>query len=272
MELEAHGLIAGGSAVVGYDLISANIGHAPAGAQLAGYSTGSGSIPWTAAQWAAHPGTVRIDQDAAASDPTADVLDVERGAATLADCPGWAKRAVKDFTAAARPGQRWPAIYASASSITPVVNALIAGGVTSEVGLWVANWSFTKAEAFAEVLNAAGPFPIVAVQWASGAFYDTDVFSQRWLANVSASTATDAGVTWSRYVTDGTLSLAGVARQLTRNGAPGMNPAHILRATCVKNGGHWDAQTYAWLNTVLGDPPADPHTPIPAGAKLWVLQ
>ena len=80
MELAAHGLIAGGSAVVGYDLIGANIGHAPAGAQLAGYSTGSGGIPWTAAQWAAHPGTVRIDQDAAASDPTADVLDVEGGA------------------------------------------------------------------------------------------------------------------------------------------------------------------------------------------------
>ena len=269
MELAAHGLIAGGSAVVGYDLISANIGHAPAGAQLAGYSTGSGGIPWTAAQWAAHPGTVRIDQDAAASDPTADVLDVEGGAATFADCPGWVRRAQKDFASAARPGQRWPAIYASASNITPVVNALTAGGVTSGAGLWVADWSFTKAEAFAEVLNAAGPFPIVAVQWSSGQFYDTDVFSGRWLANVSA---TSTGPTWSWYVTDGILSLAGVARQLTRAGAPGMTPAHILRATCVKNGGHWDAQTYAWLNTVLGDPVVDPHMPIPAGAKLWVLQ
>ena len=80
------------------------------------------------------------------------------------------------------------------------------------------------------------------------------------------------GLTWSWWVTDGTLSLAGISRQLTRGGSPGMSCAHILRATCTKNGGHWDAVTFAWLNTVLGDPPADPHTPIPAGARLWVLQ
>src|SRR6516162_2517112 len=157
MELFPHGLIARGGATVGYDVIGANLQHAPAGAQLAGYSTGSGPVPWSAAQFTAHPGTVRIDQDPAASDPTADVLDVERGAATTGDCPGWAKRAMADYGAATRPGQRWPAVYASASEVTPVVNALIAGGVTTGVGLWVANWDLTKAQAFADVLNAAGP-------------------------------------------------------------------------------------------------------------------
>jgi hypothetical protein len=269
VELSAHGLIAAGSATVGYDVTGASLPHAPAGAQLAGYSTGSGGIPWTTAQFGAHPGAVRIDQDAGASDPTADVLDVERGAATFADCPGWVKRAQNDFRTAARPGQRWPAIYASASSITPVVNSLIAGGIDSGVGLWVANWSLSQAQAFADVVNAAGPFPIVAVQWSSGQFYDTDVFSQHWLKNVSTASP---GLTWSWWVTDGIVSLAGVARQLTAAGSPGMTPAHILRATCTKNGGHWDTQTYNWLNLVLGDPGAAPHTPIPAGARLWVLQ
>ena len=189
MELFPHGLIARGGATVGYDVIGANLQHAPAGAQLAGYSTGSGPVPWSAAQFTAHPGTVRIDQDPAASDPTADVLDVERGAATTGDCPGWAKRAMADYGAATRPGQRWPAVYASAAEITPLVNALIAGGVTSGVGLWVANWDLTKAQAFADVLNAAGPFPVVAVQWSSGTWFDTDVFSSAWLAHVSGASS-----------------------------------------------------------------------------------
>lgn len=78
--------------------------------------------------------------------------------------------------------------------------------------------------------------------------------------------------TWSWWTTDGNESLAAVSRRLTRAGAPGMSPAHILRATCAKNGGHWDTGTFDWLNSVLGDPGEPSHTPIPAGAKLWVLQ
>lgn len=78
--------------------------------------------------------------------------------------------------------------------------------------------------------------------------------------------------TWSWWATDGNQSLAAVSRQLTAAGAPGMSPMHILRATCMKNSGHWDAQMFSWGNFVLGDPPENPHTPIPAGSKLWVLQ
>lgn len=181
--MDPRALIAGGPAVVGNDAIHANIGHLPPG-QAAGYDTGTPGIRWTANDWITHPGAVRIDQDGG-SDPAADVLDVERGAATPPDCPDWARRAIRDFEAAARPGQRQPAIYASASSITPVVNALIAGGVSSGVGLWVANWSLSSAQAFADVLDAAGPFPIVAVQWRSLQFYDEDVFSGAWLSDVS---------------------------------------------------------------------------------------
>jgi hypothetical protein len=113
------------------------------------------------------------------------VLDVERGAATNADCPVWAKRAMADFAAAVRPGQREPAIYTSASNVTPVVNALIAGGVTKGVGLYVANWGIGEPAAMQEIANASGPFPIVAVQYMNGPLFDYDLFSGDWLGKVS---------------------------------------------------------------------------------------
>ena len=74
---------------------------------------------------------MRIDQDPAASDPTADVLDIEAGAATPASAPGWATRALASRASQARPGQRAPAVYMSQSRVTEVVNALIAGGISS---------------------------------------------------------------------------------------------------------------------------------------------
>jgi hypothetical protein len=173
------------SVAVVHDAIHANIGHLPPGV-AAGYTTGSADIRWTAADWAAHPGAVRICQDTG-SDVTADCLDVERGAATNGEAAPWFKAAEKAYLAADRPGQRSPAIYTSASNVTPLVNALTAGGVTHGAALWVANWNLSQAQAYADVVNAAGPFPIIGVQWSSGAFYDTNVFSGTWLARVSAA-------------------------------------------------------------------------------------
>jgi len=173
------------SVVIGHDAIGVNVSRLPPG-QAAGYTTGTSGIAWNSSGWAAHPGAVRICQDAAASDRTADVLDVERYAATNSVAAGWCKAAQKTFFAGARPGQRSPALYTSASNVTPLVNALIAGGVTHGCGLWVANWNLSQVQAYADVVNAAGPFPIIGVQWSSGPFYDTDVFSGTWLARVSA--------------------------------------------------------------------------------------
>lgn len=167
------------------DGIHDNISHLPPG-QVCGYTTGSPAIRWTNADFNAHPGAVRIDQDFG-SKPSSDVLDVERGAATPADAPAWAKQAMADFDSAARPGQRRPAIYMSASNVTTVVNALIAGGIKSGVGLFVANWSLTESQAIAEVVAAAGPFPIIGVQYSNGTYYDFDVFDGGWLADVSGS-------------------------------------------------------------------------------------
>lgn len=176
------------SAVVGYDAIRTEASSLPRGAQVyAGYSTGTGIVPWPDslfAQYATALGPcLRIDQDPSASDPTADYLDVENGAATFADCPGWVKRARADFGAVARRGQRTPAIYMSAGNVTAVVNSLLGGGVTSGAGLVVANWSITQASAVTDVLDASGPFPIVGVQFSDPGPYDVNIFSRNWLLN-----------------------------------------------------------------------------------------
>src|SRR5260370_13575976 len=97
------------------DATHENIGHLPHG-QAAGYVTGSPSVNWTPADWAAHPGAVRIAQSPLLTvdeAPDADVLHVEAFAATYADCAPRARNAQSPWAKAAPPGQRHPAIYAS---------------------------------------------------------------------------------------------------------------------------------------------------------------
>jgi hypothetical protein len=176
-----------------YDATHAGIASLPPG-QAAGYSTGSGIVPWTAADWAAHPGAVRIDQSPVntALDELCDVLDVERGAATTGDCPSWCEAAAANFAAGKRPGQRHPAIYMSLDSVTAVVNALIAAGITEGPGLWIANWNLTEAGARIVVQLAGGPFPVIGVQYGNRGSYDVSVFSVPWLQAVSGGGAPPA--------------------------------------------------------------------------------
>jgi hypothetical protein len=175
------------SIVPALDAIHANVGHLPSGIQVGGYVTGTPEIAWTDADWKAHPDAIRIDQSPTSSqwDATADVDDYERGAVTLDELPRRAQARIVAYNKVTRPGQRRPAIYASASNITQVVNALNNGGVHSGVGLWIANWNFTVAQAVAEVAAASGPFPIIGVQYANDTFYDHNVFSFDWLSAVS---------------------------------------------------------------------------------------
>jgi len=185
--------------VIGYDAIRVNAASLPKGAQAyAGYSTGSGVVPWPDSLFASYATALgpclRIDQDPAASDPTADYLDVERGAATVADCPGWARQAMADIRAVRRRGQRSPAIYASASAVTSVVNALLAGGIPSGVGLIIADWNLTEVTAIAGVLAAAGPFPVVGIQFADPGPYDVNIFSRAWLAGQAGGAPAPAPV------------------------------------------------------------------------------
>ena len=172
--------------VIGIDATHANIGQLPPGLQYAGYSTGSPDIRWTAEDWAAHPGALRICQDAGLTDDTADYGDVERGAGTNADAPGFYRRAVIAYRAGIRPGQRWPGFYTSFSNLTPLINSLIAGGVRSGPRLIVARWDLLATlDDVLAIARAGGPFPVVGWQVQSFTTFDLDLFSAAWLANVS---------------------------------------------------------------------------------------
>jgi peptidoglycan hydrolase-like protein with peptidoglycan-binding domain len=152
--------------------------------------TGSGGVAWTDADWVANPSAVRIDQSPVlnAIDETADVLDVESGAATPGEAAAWAKAARLNYLNNIRPGQRIPAIYVNQSNKTAVVNSLVAGGVTSGVGLWLADYNYTRAGAAAAIEAASGPFPIIGIQYSDqggGGLYDLDEFAALWLSTQS---------------------------------------------------------------------------------------
>lgn len=181
----------------GYDATSRNESVLPSNQMAAGYDTqaggGQGFIAWTATQWANHlkpyP-AVHIDQDPNASDPLADVLDVEAGAAQPGEILGWLARARTSFQKVTRPGQRWPAIYCSAANVPSIVMLLHSGGITN-VPFWVADYSVSAAEAGRLVSTATGPYPAVAYQYSDQAFggsADADMFSFNWITNVSKVT------------------------------------------------------------------------------------
>jgi len=207
--------------VLARDAIHINVSHLPPG-QACGYTTGTPDIRWVADDWKAHPHAVRICQDALASDHTADVLDVERGAASIARAPGWYRNALSAFEAGARPGQRHPAIYISASSVTALADEMVAMSVRSGPALFVANWSLTDAQAAAEVAAASGPFPIIGIQADNGPFYDTDVLSSSWLHGISVAPGTRGPY---RHVLGPGGSLAAMARNR------GTTVAHLLQVS-----------------------------------------
>lgn len=172
-----------------FDATHENIGHLPAGQHAAGYMTGSGGVPWTTADFAAHPGAVRIDQSPliTSTDETADVFDLEGGAVTLAEIARLVKDGQAAFRAVTRLGQRWPAVYCSRSNVHNVANALVAGGVTS-CPLAIADFNQGKAEAITEVSTASGPYPVVWRQYSDqggGGTFDLGIVSIPWLAAVN---------------------------------------------------------------------------------------
>lgn len=164
--------------VTGYDCMGSNVGQLPLhAAVVGGYSTGTGPVPWSEAQWAAYPDALRYDQDPSATDPSADVLDVERGAATFGDIGTWERRAWADFEGAVRPGQRQPAVYCSYANRS-VATAQMADPATGLVLAW---WGIPATTAAALVGSTVDGHPVVGVQYASLPAYDVDVYSQAWL-------------------------------------------------------------------------------------------
>ncbi len=226
------------------DATHRSIGHLPPG-QAAGYVTGSPSV-----------------NDEA---PDADVLDVEAFAATYADCAPWARNAQAAWAKAARPGQRHPAIYASANAVPAVVAALQHGGVTSGVSLWVANWNLTEPQAIADVLAAAGPFPLVGVQWRSLQFYDLSVMASSWLDAVSK---VPSGA--YRQVADGTLSLRQFEAERYRIADP--NDPAVIRGVILAANLTMEHGTLADRKALV-DYVISPGTTqaMPAGLVFWTL-
>lgn len=170
--------------VWGWDATHSNLGGVPGG-QGAGYTTGTPDIKWTPEDWASHPGAVRIDQDAADSDPSADVLDVETGAATPASVPDWTDRAYADYHSGVRPGQRFPAVYASLDNVPAVAAELAARPPVSKPVLIVAHWGITMDEAAKLIGTQISGLTVVGVQFANRGAFDSDVFDAAWLAAVS---------------------------------------------------------------------------------------
>lgn len=170
------------------DVTHNNIAHLPAGHLGMGYTTGTPDIQWTGPDWTAHPGAVRICQDTG-SDHTADIIDMERGAATIADVITWAPKAQASFHQVKRPGQRWPAAYLSLSDLTPLANALQAAGI-SDFPLVIARWDNNESADAADIMARTGPWPTVGFQYTNAGLYDLDVFATAWLATVSHTAVT----------------------------------------------------------------------------------
>lgn len=181
--------------VPGYDVTHSNLPSVPHdGVLRALYVTGSPQIQATPADLAANPGCLEIDQSPVdtALDEKADALDFENGAAGPNAVAPWAKAAMANFKNGARPGQRSPVIYMSRNNVHTVVNALIAGGVTSGIGLWIADWQFDAALAQFECANGdIGPFPIKGIQYSDqggGGAYDLNFFNEAWTKTRSGHT------------------------------------------------------------------------------------
>ena len=167
------------SHILVYDATHSNVSKLPAG-KAAGYTTGSSDIRWTSADWSAHPDAIRIDQDAGASDATADVLDVENRAATPPECPGWYRRALSNISTHARSGQRSPVIYCNQSTMPSVAAAFQNAGITSGPLIWLAKIT-SQANAEALIGTKTYGYPIIGVQFSyANPLYDVNVFDSAW--------------------------------------------------------------------------------------------
>lgn len=87
-----------------------------------GYANGAVSA-WKPADWARFGNLTRAVVDVNATDPAADILDVEKGDATITDAVGWVR------TKLAKPHDYLPIIYVDRSNLTPLFNAMVGAGL-----------------------------------------------------------------------------------------------------------------------------------------------
>lgn len=142
------------------DVTSGSLPHIPRNMErhrvkLAGYTTGTPDIRWTAEDWRTHSAAVvRIDQSAGTDPRSGNVKDIERGASTIAEAIQWAKNR--------RNLNLHSTFYISAGMLVECENAVQAAGLADWVTYWVADWSLSRERAIQELGGR-----IVAIQYAS---------------------------------------------------------------------------------------------------------
>lgn len=152
------------------------------GAQLfAGYANGAQS-QWPANGWGRFPSGSTVRIDVAGTDTSCDVLDVEKGDATVATAAKWSSDKRK-----AQPGAFVPIIFCDRETLTPLFNALNAAGlqVVRDFKLWISTLDGTKT-----VADMTG---VVAVQYkaatassGAGHYDESIVYDDAWKAAVGA--------------------------------------------------------------------------------------
>lgn len=135
-------------------------------AAVAGYA--DGIFEWTSAGWARFPPSVVPLSIVVFAGDQGDILDVEMGDASPADCPGWADR----FD---RPNRRRPTIYSNRSTI---------GAIRQAMGSRPFDWWAATLDGNQDVPGA------VAVQYAGsdltgGAFDESIIVDPGWIAPVA---------------------------------------------------------------------------------------
>jgi hypothetical protein len=172
-----------------YDITSANYQKRPPTGQICLYGTGTPDIQATPAMRQANPRAIIIGQSPTVlEDATVDIIDYERGAVQLSQLPGVVRDCLDSYDHADRPGQRTPLVYASLSNIPAVAIALTTAGLKgSGVGLYVADWSYTQAQAIAQLGHEINGYPVRGWQYQSLTDYDLDVFDTEWVNTVSGT-------------------------------------------------------------------------------------
>jgi hypothetical protein len=100
----------------------------------------NGKYVWTSKQFAEFPVIATIDVNG--THPNADILDVEKGDASVGTAIAW----IKTKRHSAKAGDYPPIIYCNRSTLTPLFNAANAAGlkVVKDFRLWVATLDGTK--------------------------------------------------------------------------------------------------------------------------------
>jgi hypothetical protein len=141
-----------------------NVPNSSAFEYVAGYTSGTSNIEWTAADWAKYTQQhhIRIEQGYggfSVARSTYDMLDMETGAWTPAGVVSAVNSAITD-------GYEYTTVYAVPSGLQTLAGLMTAEEIAS-TDCVVANWNLNQTQAAALVGTKMYGFLVRGVQWAS---------------------------------------------------------------------------------------------------------